>query len=358
MKQSLIYLLLILFTSCQNDSDKIQGRWIEKDNFTNSNTLEIHDFYFKYNAGYEKGERLYHYDNDTFYVSNFNQIHKTIIKIDNDQMRLIDTESDTLMSTFEKFYLKDIVDYFNQKKKTSISLPKLNSDITNNFSCHNTVYADYTNDSLILFLNGVRHDLSDNSYLLVEQKDYEKNWRLIIDKNIKVHDIKRIKTELRKAQQKIICFAVYNQNDSLINLAFRLPPIEVPGGPPLPPQLPDSLTSNKSKNILIDITQDSITIDTKQILPNQLKENLSKLIYENDYIIVTVTFDEQLMYKHYIKHLSKIKSAFAEARNKFAIENFHVSDYMDLDHDDARKVDKRFSLKIKEHSFAKNNNLN
>ena len=341
-------LSLFLLISCQDENDKIKGEWIEKDNFKNPNILKIYDYYFTYNTNLESDKNVYHFANDTFYVSDIRQIHKTIVRVKNDELLLIDVETDTIISAFERFNNRDFVGYFNTKKKTNISLPKLADNNGSYLNFQNILYADYKGDTLSLFFNGKAHELTDTSYKTLEIKNYENNCQLIIDKDIKVYDINKIKTELRKARQKTVLYTVYNQNDSLINLVFQLAPIKIPGKLPPPPPPTLHLNKKKTKEIHLDIARESITIEGKQIRFNQLEEVLTDLIYSNKYARVIVYFDEQLKYENYIKHLSAIQGSLREAKNRHAMVNFHVSDYNELEYKDAKQINKMFSLTIKE----------
>jgi len=116
-------LFLVVLSSCQNNKKAIQGSWIEKDNFVNPITLDIDDFYLDIILNNHKREKLYHLQDDTFYISGVDQIYKSIIKMESNKLEIYDIDSTASAQIFERNTYKNIIDYFNSKKNTAIELP-------------------------------------------------------------------------------------------------------------------------------------------------------------------------------------------------------------------------------------------
>lgn len=351
MKQQLIIhiLLFTILNSCQNNKDRIQGSWIEKNNFENPTTLDFEELSFKMTTNNQKSEKLYHIKNDTLYVGGVDQVYKSIIKLEGDKLEIYNIDSVTPANIFERYIYEDIVSYFNSKKRTSIELPRLELKFQGaDKNYNNTLFADNVDGELVIYFNGVLHELNDTSYLALTKNHWEEKCQLFIDNGLTISSLNKIKTELRKAQLNSIGYAVYDKNDSIINIGLLLPPIESPGDSPLSPSPQKELNKNKTKNIVVEIYQDSLSLDGKMINKENLKLDLKELIKLDDNEIICVYYDEQLKYERFINFITIIQSAYIELREEYALDNFQISNYTKLDYEDKNRIRKRYPMHIRE----------
>jgi len=341
-------LFFLILSSCQNNENKIQGAWIEKDNFENPTILEIEDFSFKMTTNNHKQEKLYHIQNDTFYVNGIDQIYKSIIKIEGDQLEIYDIDSLAPTHIFERNKYENIVSYFNSKKRTSIDLPRLELDYKGTgYNYQNALFADYVNGELVVYFNGKFHEINDTSYLALSKNNWKTKCQLFIDKNIKVSELNTIKTELRKAQLNSIGYSAIDSNGVIKNIGTLLPPIDSISGMPLPPP-PPIKTMSSQKNIIIQITAETLVINKDSIQKENFIGTLKSLIKTNNNPVLRVFYNKKLNYETYIKQLYEIQTAYFELRNEYSKTTFEVDDYLELEYEEIRKVRNQFPMKIHE----------
>lgn len=341
-------LFLITLSSCQNNEEKILGAWIEKNNFENPTTLEFEDFSFKTTLNNHKSEKLYHIQNDTFYVNGIDQIYKSIIKIEGNELEIYDLDSLNPTHIFERNIYENIVDYFNITKGRSIELPQVKMDFqSTGYNYQNSLFADYVNGELVVYFNGKSHELNDTSYLALTKNNWKTKCQLFIDKNIKVSELNTIKTELRKAQLNSIGYSTIDSNGVIKNIGTLLPPIDSISGMPLPPP-PPIKTMSSQKNIIIQITAETIVINKDSVQKENFIGTLKHLIKSNSNPVLRVFFNKQLNYEMYINQLYEIQTAYFELRNEYSKTIFEVDDYLELEYEEIRKVRNQFPMKIHE----------
>ncbi|TLX70671.1 hypothetical protein E9993_21945 [Labilibacter sediminis] len=339
---------LIVLSSCQNNAEKIQGNWIEKDNFENPTILEIEDFSFKITSNNRKHEKLYHIQNDTFYVNGIDKIYKSIIKLEDNELEIYDIDSVTPTHIFERYIYENIVDYFNSKKRTSIELPRIELSIKGTgYNYQNSLFADYINGELVLHFNGDLHELNDTSYLSLTKNNWKTKCQLFIDKDIKVNELNTIKTELRKAHLNSIGYATIDSNGIIKNIGTLLPPIDSISDIPLPPPPPIMAWSGQN-NIIIQIKAESLSINEDSVKKESFIETLKNRIKSNNNAILRVFFNKQLNYETYINHLNEIHTAYFELRNEYSKATYNIDEYLELEYEEIRKVRKQFPMKIHE----------
>ncbi len=343
----LLLIIIAICYSCCNNNNKIKGKWIEADNFQGYVTLDIGDFTYRFRHDNWSGERLYHIVEDTIYNNGINRINKSIFKVEGGKLSFYELDSLNPVITYERNTYKDLVDYFNSKKNTSIQLPHLDIKKDNyENSYENTLYADYKNDKLEFYVNGTTHEINDTSYFSLSNFHNTKS-QLIIDEELPVELLNQIKTELRKAQMNSIAYTVYNQKDTISHIGFLLPAIELPGLP-LPPIMPERFDNTKIENIVIEIYSDSLLVNASKVNNNIFREEVKRLIKEKKYGVVRLYYDESLRYKTYINYLYKIQKAYYELRNELASEKYNIDSYLDLDRDEMNEVRNTYPMKIHE----------
>ncbi len=341
-------LFFIILSSCQNNKGKIQGDWIEKDNFENPTILKIEDFSFKMTTNNHKRENLYHIQNDTFYVNGIDQIYKSIIKIEGDILEIYDIDSVTPTHIFERNTYENIVGYFNSKKRTSIELPRLELNYKGTgYNYQNSLFADYKNGELVMYFNGELHELNDTSYLALTKNNWKTKCQLFIDRDINVSELNTIKIELRKAQLNSIGYATIDSNSVIKNIGTLLPPIDSINGMPLPPPPPIKARPNQ-QNIIIQITAETLIINKDSVQKENFKGTLKSLIKKNNNAVLRVSFNKHLNYETYINQLFEIQTAYFELRNEYSKAVFKIADYLELEYEEIRKVRNQFPMKIHE----------
>lgn len=342
-------LLLTILSSCQTTKDRIKGAWIEKDNFENPTTLEINDFSFRITTNNHKSEKLYHIQNDTFYVSGIDQIYKSIIKIKGDKLELYEIDSLQPANIFERNTYENIVGYFNSKKRTSIELPRLKLDFQGpDYSNYpNSLFADYINGELVIYINGELHELNDTSYLTLAKNKWETKYQLFVGKDIKVGDLNAIKTELRKAQINSIGYATISSNGVIKNIGTLIPPIDSISGMLLPSPPPIKARSGQ-KNIIIQITAETLIINKDSVQKENFLGTLKNLIKSDNNAVLNVIFNKQLNYETYINYFFEIQTAYFELRNEYSKTIYKNDDYLELEYEEIQKIRSQFPMNIHE----------
>jgi len=348
--RKLISGLILIATLCafQNKHSDILGKWIEKDNFQNPVIFEFKPLSYKITTRNYWDEKIYRLVQDTFYTNGFGEITKTVLKLKNDELFFYDIETDTLLSVLERYTFGNELDYFNAKKNTSIELP-----VTQYFhdgwneSFQNTLYADDKDGELAIYFNGKLHELNDTSYYSLHRKDWNRKCELFIDKDLKLSALNRIQIELRKAQMNKINYRVRNEQDSIICIARRLPLIKSIYSGPIPPSFPDNIET-KQKSILIKITRNLLSVNGKPIQKKDLKRILKELIELDKKSIMMFSLSDQLDFDTYINYYTLIMNAYYELRNDWAMQNYNVSNYFDLDNEQIRIIRRKYPMSMKE----------
>lgn len=348
-RQLIIYLLLfIILSSCQTNKNRIKGAWIEKDNFENPTTLEVEDFSFKITTNNHKSEKLYHIQNDTFYVSGIDQIYKSIIKIKGDKLEIYDIDSLLPANIFERNLNENIVGYFNSKKRTSIELPQLKLDFQGpDYNYQNSLFADFINGKLVIYINRELHELNDTSYLTLAKNKRETKFQLFVDKDIKVGELNTIKTELRKAHINSIGYATIDSNGEIKNIGTLLPSIDSVRGMILPSPPPINAMSGQ-KNIIIQITAETLIINNDSVQKENFLETLKSLIKSDNNAVLSVFFNKQLNYETYINQFFEMQTAYFELRNEYSKTIFKIDDYLELEYEEMQKIRSQFPMNIHE----------
>ncbi|TAJ11373.1 hypothetical protein DMA11_17180 [Marinilabiliaceae bacterium JC017] len=349
--KKLIYILFLIpniISSCRNREEGINGTWIEVDNFQNPSILEIGDFSYKDTVNNQTFEKIYYFNNDTFYSNGAVQIYKSIIKKNKNRLQIYDVGEDTAIQVFERNTYENIVEYFNHKKGASIDLPQLkNSFQSTRDNYLNTMYVDYINKKMVVYFNGELHEINDTSYLALRNRRRKDNCQLFIDKELKVELLNKIKTELRKGQLNAIGYVIFSKNDALTTIGFRLPPLGIIGDLPLPPPLPVGI-GKKQENIVIQINVDFLFLNSRKVEPDDLKENLKKLIRLNNNSVLKVFFCEQLDFETYINYVVAMQQAYIDLRNEYSMSNYKQSDYLELEYEVVRTIRNKYPMKIQE----------
>lgn len=346
------YLLIVLIGllclySCTDTKDKIKGNWIEVDNFHDPMRLSFSDFSIQIESNNRKYEKLYHVQNDTFYVEQIEEIYKSIIKIENDRLNIIEIKNDSVTQTFERNNFENLVDYINVKKGLSIKLPQLeNSFKGTDYDYQNTLFADYVNNELVIFFNGKVHNLSDTSFLKISENNWRPKTQLFVDKELKLSLLNQIKTELRKAQLHSVGYVTSDNSENWITIGTMLPPIDSIGGRPLPPPRHDE--NIKSENIIIEVNVNTAIINDNKTDLKNCKDILKGLIKLKQASVIRVFFDEKLNYESYLNYLSQFHKVYLELRNEYAKNTYNVSDYLDLGNDEILEVKRKYPMRIHE----------
>jgi len=198
-----------------------------------------------------------------------------------------------------------------------------------------------------VYFNGELHELNDTSYLELKKNNWKTKCQLFIDKDINVSELNAIKTELRKAQLNSIGYAAIDSNGVIKNIGTRLPLIDSINGMPLPPPPPIKDRSSQ-KNIIIQITTETITINKDSVQKENFKGILKNLIKSNNNAVLRVFFNKQLNYETYINQLYEIQTAYFELRNEYSKAVFKIADYLELEYEEKRNVRNQFPMKIHE----------
>lgn len=74
---AILFIYVVGLYACQTNKDKLQGKWIEADNFVDPYRLTFSDFSLKMESNIFNGEKLYHIRKDTLYISGFDSIYKS-----------------------------------------------------------------------------------------------------------------------------------------------------------------------------------------------------------------------------------------------------------------------------------------
>ncbi|MBS2213466.1 hypothetical protein KEM09_18800 [Carboxylicivirga mesophila] len=344
---AILFISVIVLYACQTNKDKLQGKWIEADNFVDPYRLTFSDFSVKMESNIFNGEKLYHIRKDTLYISGFDSIYKSLIVFDNEHLKLIDIEGDIIIEIYERDSFKDLVDYFNHKKKLSVNLPQLRSDFkATDYSYHNTLFADWQNNKLLIFFNGKAHTLSDTSYLLIDKKEWATRTLLYFDKEVRVGVLNRIKNELQRAQLNAVGFAATDDSGNRTIIGTLLPPLYSIGGRSLPPPL--NLINRKADNIMVCVKPDSLTINGNNSDWGNCKDAVKRLIKSNHKSIIRVELDETLSYETYLNCIVELQNAYIELRNEYAMVTYEVDNYLELESEQIKEVRSQYPMRIHE----------
>lgn len=368
----LITIISIVLSSCISTKKKLHGNWIETNNYENPERIQFEDFYLKlYNYNINQ-DKIYHLSKDTLYVNGYDRIVKFKIVLTKNGFELCSLEKDSSKSIFERNNYTNLIDYFNKKKNTLIELPKMKADEIEYTSDCISLFADYQNGELCVFINGLKHNLNDTSFfnILYENENESNKWYLLyIDKNIKLTELNKIKIELQKAHKLNVAYIVQQENNELSCIGYKLMPYE--GVYPadvfdkLPPMRSlvnyESDSFNKS-NVLCRIGKNGIVLNSNSINLEELKKTLRSKILSNPKTIIHAYFDDSYTYEDYLSFLVEMKTIYHIIKEETVIElNKTIDDEIEkLNSEDViydkfpmriREIDEETYLKLKKYAL-------
>lgn len=351
----------LFLNSCIKEKNPLIGKWIEKDNFTNPMIYEIsEDYYVIINSGVVE-RKFYKIKKDTFIYDNYFQIEKLRFKTNGSLLSFYSSETDSQLSSFEKFSNNNFIDFFNSKKNTSINLPEIHAKNLKWGTTKNSIVCEYDgNGELIVFRNGELHLIDSLSFLklLPNPDDYwtrNNNNLIFCDKNVKLKDFNIVKNELMRGHLTRITYVTQNNNKHLFGIRTGLPfkdnhlPDSLISKYPQPPPLPIfDLDCFTSRNILCLVKLDGIELNNKKRSWDNLHVLIKEKIKTVRGLVIHVNFDENLKYENYLLKLKKIRNIYYSIRNEYSQEKYNEPNYEDLENEAIRKVRRKFPMSIRE----------
>ena len=353
-------LLVILVNGCEETSSRLlSDKWIEKDNYTNPLIIEFSEDYFSTNSRNNQDERLYKIKGNTLMVQGDFELIKMKFNITNDLLELHSSDSNSSSTILERFNGKTLLEFFNKKLNTSISLPENSADNLDLSSVTNAFFSEYDKDQeLKIYRNGKLYNISDSSFMNLLPHSYDlwmNNYTaLYCDKNLKIRDVNLIKEELKKGHLlKILCITKNSQN-KLNSVRISLPysnshlPKSVTNKYLLPPPPPEFMVENWNlSDLLCKVHKGGIVANNDSLSEIEF-QSLVKYRMNQKGFIIHLYFDENLLYENYLNRMYNIKNIYYSARNKFSEEKFGIANYKDLDKEDFREVVRKYPMWIRE----------
>jgi biopolymer transport protein ExbD len=342
--KNVIYILFVVVTlfSCADKNKQLNGTWIEKDNFRNPKIFKFTENTFQVFEGkYLVTEKIFLIKKDTFITDDYDEIHKNRISLTGNILSFIELNSDTAYYSLEKGDFDNSLDYFNYKKRTNISLPKLNSEEIREKNHMNSIYIDSQGE---IYFNGEKTKINDLESKLIPHDDFDIiQTSIFCDKTVCLFKLQEIKNELIKSQYYFVTYITLNNENQFEGINVRLPRINES-------QIIDELISeNNFETLICLITNDKIELNGNKISSDQLYQTLKKKIAtKKKELNVCVHFDNKLNYETYVKEFYNIRNAYYSVRKEYSKIKFGDSDYEALDDSIISKIKEIYPMRFAE----------
>ena len=354
------FAIFLLFFSCTEKSPII-GSWIEKDNYINPEIWEISQDDFTIQDG-SAINLPYLIKKDTFIFNNTREFVKTRFEVINSKLNFYSLDGDSLIISLEKNTYNNFIDYFNRNKNTLINLPALKSKRNKFQPRFPSTFAFDKNDVSKIFINGEKVVLDSSTYIKIFEiksrhgySTFSRYAELFCDKELKLKDVNRLKTELQKAGMQQITYVTKDGFDTLYGSSFRLPYLGsyLPDSikkkfPILPPTINFAAETFNSNDILCKISMTYKEINGKTISEEMYKAFLSDKIKSESGFILHLNFDDQMNYERYLLELMRTMDIYENIKNEYSNEMFNEPDHENLDSEIRMEIRKIFPIKIRE----------
>jgi biopolymer transport protein ExbD len=325
--KKLIYILFAVLTliSCVNTNLQLTGTWIEKDNFKNPKIFKFTEDSFQvFDGKYLNTTKIYLIKKDTFITDDYDEVHKTKVRLTGNVLSFIDLKSDTVYFSLEKGDFNNSLDYFNLKKGVNICLPKQKSEEHRNTDHVNSIYCD---SQANLYFNGDKVNIKNLASKYKPQETFEINYNSIYcDKSVNLSVLNEIKKELIMSGYNFVSYITLNDKNQLEEINVRLPQtIESQS-------ILDLIPENNFETLICHITNDSIVLNELEISSEQLFSTLkNKISQKKNELNVNVYFDTTMNYESYIKEFYNIRNAYYTVRKEYSLAKFGDPNYQFMD---------------------------
>ena len=340
----------MLLFSCSNKD--LDGLWFGQfENYTGRDPVLIkfeNNDYIEY-FSIDSDTLKYKYFRNKIYLTNrHNEKNQFKISLENNELSLFDSKSDTLIVKLKKIKESNFVFDFLNDKSLKIELPSgkgLERTFGYSHRFNNPLYLSYKNNKLVANFFDTSISVDSNYYKFLIKKinytgremfEWEKNnVSLIADKNITGSDLDLIKKQLSIAgYSSVDYFLKSNSYDKINFFSLRLLDLSAEEKDkfnikkdsfniPLPSRI-DGAIALKERMLLVEINKGIIKINNKSITNDQFKNIIDSRIKSDTVVGVFYHLNNGSVYQDFININDKVINSIYNARDNYLNEKYGI----------------------------------